>query len=186
MRFFTTLEKAGRLEYFLVSLAINALMYLLVRYVLGLAVSINPTESTVPGTGDLAFNSGAIPLFLVGATVAIYLSVVNICRRLKDLRMGYAWALLLFVPIVGFFFSLYLLFATGIESKTYTPYGDDPYDPNSWVPPETSNPGPAVTYQGKGLFLPGEVFAEQAEQAEQDAEEDGEDGEAWDQGAEAA
>ena len=160
MRFFTTLQKAGRLEYFLVSIVLFAAYIALGVYVLevgapDLAVSNDPSELGEM-RDQVTYKAGAFPIFLIGAVILGYFGIINVLRRLKDLNFGGAWALLLFVPLVGLVFHLYLLFSAGIDDRTYTPYGDDPYDPQSWVPPSAPNSGPAVTYQGQDLYLPGE------------------------------
>ncbi len=153
MRFFTTLHKAGRLEYFLVQLVIFAATYFLFVNVLEVSFSVAQEGFT---TDRFVFNEGNLGLFAVGYAITFYVGWVNVARRLKDMNLGFVWALLLFVPVIGVLFQIYLMVAKGISDKTYTPYGNDPYDPNSWVPPETSHSGSAVTYQGSDIYLPGE------------------------------
>lgn len=159
MRFFTTLHKAGRLEYFLVNVALGAFLVVLFRVVLQLEVTVDTTspEAAQASFNNISYSQTGLPLFLVGAVVYYFAWIINTCRRLKDLNTGYVWALLLFVPLIGLIFGLWLHFASGISDKTYTPYGDDPYDPNSWVPPEasTSN-GPSISQNGEAIYLPGE------------------------------
>ncbi len=167
MRFFTTLEKAGRLEYFLVNIVLGAISYAVTYFVLSVSLDVNLADPEAASSLEegFAFDSTALPLFLVFSVVIIFLQIINVCRRLKDLRMGYAWALLILVPLVNLVFGLYLLFVKGADRTTFTPFGNDPYDPNSWVPPASPNSGPAVSYRGEDLYLPGEEGWDHGEQA---------------------
>ncbi|MBQ7198976.1 MAG: DUF805 domain-containing protein, partial [Selenomonadaceae bacterium] len=47
-----------------------------------------------------------------------------IIKRLHDLDKGGLWVLIMLIPIVDFFFGLYLLFAKGTDG--YNQYGADP------------------------------------------------------------
>ena len=51
-----------------------------------------------------------------------YISLV--IRRLHDLDKGGVWAILTLIPIVNFFFGIYLLFFKGTDG--YNQYGEDP------------------------------------------------------------
>lgn len=159
MRFFTTLEKAGRLEFFLVRLVLSVASFISVFSVL----QLRPVDTTLmdnPTVSDtFSYSAAMIPVFLICMAAIMFFSIINVCRRLKDIGKGFGLALLLFVPIIGAFFELYLLFAKGDQQKTYAPYGDDPYDPQSYIAPAKPNAGPAVSYQGQDLYLPGEVVA---------------------------
>lgn len=166
MRFFTTMQKAGRLEYFLVSLVLGGFAYLAALYLLQVEVTfVEGTEVT--DLDNVSFNAGALGLFAIAMAVILFLSVINTLRRLKDLQKSGWLFILTLIPIVSFFFGLYLLFAPGgYDTTTYTPYGDNPYDPNSWVPPEApSTSGTGVSYQGHDIYLPGEDSWNQGEEA---------------------
>ena len=150
MRFFTTVTPAGRLEYFIVGLIINVAVAVAI---IGLfELRVDPLSQEV----SYAVDKLAVMAFIYVGFLA--LAIINVLRRMKDIGMGSAWILLLFVPLVNILFQLQLLFSSGIKTATYTPYGDDPYDPNSWVPPATSSGTgtPAVTFRGQALTLPGE------------------------------
>lgn len=155
MRFFTTLYPAGRLEYFIVGVLLAIFSWVLFAFVL--EVDFVQAEVAAGNFDSVSFNAGRASLALLGAVINLFLSVINVLRRLKDLAMGSIWALVVFVPLVGWIFQVYLLFASGVSRVTYTPYGNDPYDPNSWVPPEAPNhSGSTVSYQGQDIYLPGE------------------------------
>ena len=166
MRFFTTMQKAGRLEYFLVSLVLSGFSYLAAVYLLQIDVELIEGED-VATLDNVSFNAGALGLFAVAMSLVMFFSIINTLRRLKDLQKSGWYILLFLVPIVSFFFSLYLLFAPGgYDTTTYTPYGDNPYDPNSWVPPEApSSNGTGVSYQGQDIYLPGEDGWNQSDKA---------------------
>ena len=156
MRFLTTLYPARRLEYFGVLVVLQIVYYCLIRFVLQLEVDLSAPNAQSDPLGAISYSEPGLPIFFLGWALTLYLDVINVGRRLKDLRFGFRWILLLFIPAIGTIFSLYLVLAKGIDRKTYTPYGDDPYDPNSWVPPSTTTSGTAVTYQGQEVYLPGE------------------------------
>lgn len=166
MRFFTTMQKAGRLEYLLISLVLSGFSYLAAIYLLQVDVELIEGQD-VASLDNVSFNAGALGLFAIAMAIIMYLSVINTLRRLKDLQKSGWYFLILFIPFVGAVFSLYLLFAPGgYDTTTYTPYGDNPYDPNSWVPPEApSANGTGVSYQGHDIYLPGEDTWGQDEQA---------------------
>lgn len=159
MRFFTTLERAGRLEYFLVSVVLSIAYYGLFYGVLDFRVNETAFVEDPSFTDFFSYNAALFPIFLIGAAAIFFFSIINTCRRLKDMNKSFALVLLLFIPIVGAIFSLFLLFAKGERQQTYAPYGDNPYDPQSWVPPTAANSGPAVSYRGEDLYLPGEGVA---------------------------
>lgn len=167
MRFFTTLQKAGRLEFFAVAVVAGAFLYAITTYVLELKIA-PATEGQAPQDmlENISINSQSLDIYLVGLTVYLLVVGVNACRRLKDLGKSYWMALTLLMPATGFLFQLWLSLATSTAEKSYTPYGDNPYDPNSWVAPEEpSVSGSSVSYNGQDLFLPGELTQEHGEQA---------------------
>jgi uncharacterized membrane protein YhaH (DUF805 family) len=150
MRFFLPSVPAGRLEYLVIVLVMNVAQFAAIRYLLELEV-IDPVAR------EISYNTGQI-----GTTAVIYVAAlaviwITVLRRLTDLNMGSMAAIALFIPVIAQIFQLWLLLAKGIGHTTIAPYGDDPYDPQSWV--ETAKPGangPAVTYKGQALRLPGE------------------------------
>jgi uncharacterized membrane protein YhaH (DUF805 family) len=150
MRFFTTTIPAGRLEYFAVGLILNvvvtaaALMYF--------ELEVDPLTREVSYAAD---KLAAMAFIYVGF---LAVGIINCLRRMKDLHMGAGMLILFLIPIVNILFQLMLLLSSGVKSETYAPFGDDPYDPNSYVPTPvvSSTSAPAVTFQGHALLLPGE------------------------------
>lgn len=150
MRFITTSTPAGRLEYFAVIVAMWAALIAAVLVLL--AFEFDTTTQSVSYSQE---SLAAFAFLVVGLQVV---GLINVLRRMKDLHMGGAWFILHFVPIVNVFFHLMLLFSSGVSRSTYAPYGDNPYNPDSWVakPTPGQSSGPAVTFQGQALLLPGE------------------------------
>jgi len=149
MRFFTSMTSAGRAEYFLVGLVLNFLTGLVL-------VSLVKVEVDV-ATQTLSWAADKVALGLFLYAGILYLAIINVLRRLKDLNMGSGLVAIMLIPIVNIIFQLFLLLTSGVSKETYTPYGDNPYDPDSWVPPvSASGSGPSVSYQGQELFLPGD------------------------------
>lgn len=150
MRFLTTTTPAGRLEYFAVILAMWVAMFFAVVTLLRFDVD--------PVTQSVSYSQERLATFLFVLAGLQVVGLINVLRRMKDLHMGGAWIILHFVPLVSIFFHLMLLFSSGVKRETYAPYGDNPYNPDSWVakPSQESSSGPAVTFQGQALLLPGE------------------------------
>ena len=150
MRFFLPSVPAGRLEYLVIVLVMNVAQFAAIRYLLELEV-IDPVAR------EISYNTGEI-----GTTAVIYVAAlaviwITVLRRLTDLNMGSMAAIALFIPVIAQIFQLWLLLAKGIGHTTIAPYGDNPYDPQSWVEtPKHGASGPAVTYKGQELRLPGE------------------------------
>ena len=67
-----------------------------------------------PDPDEISFSRSNLGLFVVGAAVTTFVSIINVLRRLKDLHMGSIWALLSFIPVIGFVFSWYLVFALSL------------------------------------------------------------------------
>ncbi len=166
MRFFTTMHKCGRLEYFFVSLALGGIYYVAARYLLQIEILLEPGQE-VGSLDNISYNAGALGLFAIVVAVVAYLNIILTLRRLKDLQMSFWYYFLSWVPLVNIFFLFYLMFAPGgFDTTTYTPFGDNPYDPNSWVPPEApSENGTGISFQGHDIYLPGEDTWGQDEQA---------------------
>lgn len=150
MKFFSTGVPAGRLEYFLVMVAVSVLWYLAAAQFLRLQVD--------PVTQTVVFDQNQIAVFAFCGVFLLIVSLINQMRRLTDLKQSHWLVVCAFIPIVNFFFGLYLLFAAPSHGgTTHTPYGTNPYDPNSYVaPPAPGKQGAAVTFGGKPLLLPGE------------------------------
>lgn len=151
MRFFLPSFPAGRLEYLVIMVAMNAINWFAITQILDF-------EAIDPFAREFGYDASKITTvaFILFGTFAI--SMITILRRLTSLKMPGMAVLVLFIPIISLFFQLWLLLAKGVESKTIAPYGDNPYDPDSWVakPAPGSTNGPVVTYQGQALRLPGE------------------------------
>lgn len=150
MRFFTTTTPAGRLEYLLVMVVLYIASYFALNTLLSL--QIDPVTQEFSYTRDrlVAFS------FIMVGTVVV--GLINVLRRMKDLHMGSAWLIMHFLPLLNIVFHLMLLFSNGVKRETYAPYGDNPLNPDSWVPNPTvgETSGPAVTFRGQALLLPGE------------------------------
>ena len=102
-------------------------------------------------------NSNNLDVYAVASTFVLFLMIINAGRRLKDIKQSALLALLVLIPGVNLLFALYLAISNGPNTKVYVPFGDDPYDPNSWVPNELPGAtGSAVSYQGTSIYLPGE------------------------------
>lgn len=71
--------------------------------------------------------SDSMLIALLGMVIGIAViagSISLLVKRLHDLDKGGLWALIMLIPIVNFFFGLYLLFAKGTDG--YNQYGEDP------------------------------------------------------------
>lgn len=149
MRFFTPSIPAGRLEYFGVLIITTIALYAIVFAVLEIRVD--------QLTGQVAYSADRLAFGLFLYLIWFTISIINVLRRITDLGISSAWAFTLLIPILGMLFSFYLLLASGVKRTTYAPYGDDPLNPDSWVAkPTADSTGPAVTYNGQALYLPGE------------------------------
>ena len=151
MRFFNPGVPCGRLEYLLLSILSNvAIVVTIVSFLRFGVVDINSQEFT--------YEADRI-MWTIGIIIGIiFFQMLTTQRRLYDLHMGSGALVLLFIPFVSQFFQLFLFLSAGIKRETVAPYGDDPYDPNSWVKPTVpgQSSAPAVTYRGEALTLPGE------------------------------
>ena len=158
MRFLTTIYPSGRLEYFLVNVVLGIAWYALALFVADITVDVDSLAADPASFSldDIAYSEPSIQLALTGFAVLFFVFLINTCRRLKDLRKSYFMVLFMFIPLISLFFTLFLFLAKDSGKKTYTPFGNDPYDPNSWVPPATNHAGPSVSYQGDDIYLPGE------------------------------
>lgn len=151
MRFFNPGVPCGRLEYLVLSLISNFAIFATIISFLQLSVVDVQAQEFSYEADRIMWTIGII-LGIIG------FQILTTQRRLYDLHMGSGALVLLFLPFISQFFQLFLFLSAGISRETKAPYGDDPYDPNSWVQPVA--PGgsstPAVTYRGEALTLPGE------------------------------
>ncbi len=150
MRFFTTTTPAARLEYLLVMIVLYVVNFFAFSTLLKLEID--------PVTQEFSYTRDQLAVFafvMVGSTAV---GLINALRRMKDLHMGTAWIVMHFIPLLNIIFHLMLLFSSGMRRETFAPYGDNPYNPDSWVPNPTTdaNSRPAVTFRGQALLLPGE------------------------------
>lgn len=150
MRFITTTTPAGRLEYLAVMIALYVVNFFSVSVVLKFEVD--------PITQEFSYSTDNLAAFAFIIVGTLSLGLINVLRRMKDLALGSGWLVLHFVPLVQIFFHLMLLFSSGVKRSTYAPYGEDAHDPDSWVakPTPGASSGPAVTFRGQALMLPGE------------------------------
>lgn len=159
MRFLTTNTPAGRLEY----LAVMIVMYVVNVFAFNtlLEVQIDPL------TGDFSYSTQRLAVFAFVIVGNLILGLINALRRMKDLHMGSGWIILHFIPLLNILFHLTLLLSSGMKRETYAPFGDNPYNPDSWVakPASDGTGGPAVTFQGQALMLPGEDSWNRSEDA---------------------
>ncbi len=137
--------------------------------------------SGVNGTIREFLVAGAV--FVFGVIVTSVLSFLLVLRRLTDLGASFWLSLVPLAPTATFLgaiplspvvpgdvlatviffssvaallFNLWLLFGKGKAKQMVAPYGSNPYDPASWVPPAYGSGSTAVTFNGQQLRLPGE------------------------------
>jgi len=150
MRFFTTITPAGKAEYFAIALVLNVILIVVAFQVFKLEINFSDREI------GYALDKRALMAFVFVGYAG--LAIINAGRRLKALKKGSGMAVLAAIPIIGQLFQLSLV-VTEDGPSTVTPYGGDPYDPNSWVPTSSSagsSDAPAVSFRGEALMLPGE------------------------------
>jgi uncharacterized membrane protein YhaH (DUF805 family) len=121
--------------------------------------------------------------FVFSVFVASVLSFLLVLRRLTDLGASLWLSLLPLSPSIAFMasiplatsvpgellgliilglsalsvvFNLWLTFGKGKAKQIVAPYGDNPYDPASWVAPSYGAGASSVTFNGQELRLPGE------------------------------
>ena len=116
---FSLTGRIGRLRYLAYSMAINLVMVIFFAFVLGVIAAVTKSETIATvGTGLL---------WVVMAVVGVVVSR----RRLHDLNLTGWLSILQLVPIVNFFFFLYLLFAPGTRGSTR--FGAEPAPNNTLV-----------------------------------------------------
>lgn len=149
MRFLLPSVPAGRLEYLAILIVLGVVQFFALILLLDLSVDVQSQE--------LNYDATKLTISLCILFVTMCFAWITVLRRLTDLHMSGVWALCLLIPILNWMFQLYLLVASGVRRETIAPYGDDPYNPDSWVQkPAIGSTGPAVTYRGQALTLPGE------------------------------
>lgn len=157
MRFLTIMTPAGKAEYFSVALILNAILFFVAISIFKLDVLFS--ERTV------SYAVGELPLMAFVFAAYAGLAIINCMRRIKQLSIGNSVAYLAPIPVVGQIVQIGLAIAEADNKSGYTPYGDNPYDPNSWVPPGQSSgksSSPAVAFRGEALMLPGEDHWDEA------------------------
>lgn len=145
------------MEFFLVQAAIYGLTWALLKFVLelGFAADPVPLDDRLLSADTYTYNSGATGIVAIGLAVLILASIVNAGRRLKDLGKGMLPALLMILPITNVVLTLVLATASALKD-TFTPYGKNPYDPNSWIAPEAKTGTKGISVGGQDIYLPGE------------------------------
>lgn len=109
MGIFTGDGRVGRLNYFAINLALSII------WLVAVLTLAQPDPETGAATG--------LPVLLLLFPIILWLSITNMIRRLHDRGLRGRMALWSLVPIVGFAFALYLLFAPGED------------EPNQYGPP---------------------------------------------------
>ena len=157
MRFFTTLQPAGRLEFLVVQAVIYGIIWALLKFVLELGFAVDPVPigTALLESDTYTYNSGAVGIVAIGVTILLFVSIINAARRLKDLGKWMGTSLLMLFPVTNVLTTLILGTATAVKD-TFTPYGKNPYDPNSWIPPEAATGSSGIVVEGQDIFLPGE------------------------------
>ena len=149
MRFFTPSVPAGRIEFLVILLITGAVQVWAVFEYLELEVDIANRE--------VAFIERNLGVAVAIVLAMLPLQWISAMRRMADARKPASIALPMLLPGIGLVFGLFLAVTTGDRRVGFAPYGDDPYDPDSWVEdPDLNSTGPVVTYQGQELQLPGE------------------------------
>ena len=155
MRFFLPSVPAGRLEYIALMLVAFGVQYYAVFNFLELNVDFADRS-----VGYIARNRDIAIAIYVAAAAFQWITAI---RRLRGLDMSTAPSIAVVIPGIGWLFALLLVIADPKKSTAFSPYGDDPYDPNAWVKdPDPASTAPSVTYQGQALLLPGDRDEQQA------------------------
>lgn len=151
MRFFTTITPAGKAEYFVIAIILNVILFAVAFRVFELTVDI--------GSQEIGYAVDKLPLMAFVFTGYAGVIVINSMRRLKDAKSGSAMAFLTPIPVIGQLVQLLIVAAEDKNTAGFTPYGDNPYDPDAWVdntPKKGGDGTPAVSFRGEALMLPGE------------------------------
>jgi len=128
--FFSTSQRIGRLRWLVYGIAANFGL----TFVIGIAAAV-----LIPLFSSTSQNNyGMVGVLGGGMILIVYVAIFAVSiilnrRRLHDLEQSGWLTLLIFVPLVNFFFGLYLLFAPGTQGENR--YGLKP-QPNSvglWI-----------------------------------------------------
>jgi len=151
VRFFIPSIPAGRIEYFVVSIVVGLVG-------LGINLALFDLQVDVANQELVSYNRNNLALFIAITLVLFVINIINMLRRIKDTGRSSGIIILAFIPLVNIVFGIWLILAGPEQTASYAPYGDDPYNPDSWVktPDPNVDAGPSVSYQGKELLLPGE------------------------------
>lgn len=150
MRFFTPSIPAGKIEYLVILLVTSAAQIYIVFSFLEFGVDTATREISYL-TRNL---EPAVLLYLVLAAI----QWMNTLRRLSHIDKPWTVGVPTLIPGFGHAYSLLLASAPGARTTGYAPFGDNPYDPNSWIQEDdqAKRLGRGMSYQGKRVFLPGE------------------------------
>jgi len=127
--FFSTGQRIGRLRWLVYGIAANFGLLFTIGIVAAILIPLftasNQNEHSLNMMGVVG---GAIAVLMYAAIFAV--SIILNRRRLHDLEQSGWLTLLIFIPLVNFFFGLYLLFAPGTQGENR--YGLKP-QPNSVI-----------------------------------------------------
>ena len=155
MRFFLPSVPAGRIEYIALMLVAFGVQFYAAFDFLELSVDI--------ANRDVGYVARHLDVFIAIYVVAAAFQWITAMRRLNGLGMSTSASVAVVIPGIGLLYAILLLVADPKKSTAYSPYGDDPHDPNAWVQaPNPASTAPSVTYQGQALLLPGDGQDEQA------------------------
>ncbi|MBT8241613.1 MAG: hypothetical protein KJN63_10330 [Acidimicrobiia bacterium] len=183
MRFFLPSSKIGSLEYFAIMGVLNAAAFYLVRVWMDASVTFglgteDPIYSYDSGAIELGtagalllamaasltvirrLTTAGMPAAMFPLLIAPWFVGVSAAINFEELQASNVpimWMGILGFAVVSTVLQLLVGIATPSDEKVYAPHGDNPNDPNSWVErPAPGGAGPAVTFQGEELRLPGE------------------------------
>ena len=132
--FFSWEGRLNRKPYILRCLALGLIMMAI--YILLMVIAFT-TAAAQMGNGIPMMGNGIPMMGAFGATYILYLPFIIsgyllAIRRLHDLDLSAFFILLSFVPVVSFFFALYLIFKKGTEGPNS--YGPDPLSTEGEIP----------------------------------------------------
>ena len=132
--FFSWEGRLNRKPYILRCLALGLIMMAI--YILLMVIAFT-TAAAQMGNGIPMMGNGIPMMGAFGATYILYLPFIIsgyllAIRRLHDLDLSAFFILLSFVPVVSFFFALYVIFKKGTEGPNA--YGPDPLSTEGEMP----------------------------------------------------
>lgn len=107
LRMFSAGPRIGRLRYLAYSFGMSFLLMFVMGIIAGIAVAI---LTSVLGEAAMPV---AIAIYSIFYIAIVVISIIFSVKRLHDLNQTGWLSILLFIPVVGFFFYLYMLFAPG-------------------------------------------------------------------------